>query len=503
MPPWIKRHLSNLGLHAPLIALILVACSNLPAQTPAQGPTPAIELKDCHLSPPGSSVRMPARCATLSVPEQPDDPASRRIELRIAVIPAISRNPAPDPLFFITGGPGQAATESYPLLSTAFTSLNQKRDIVLVDQRGTGGSNPLDCGEDEQREALETDPEVLKEFLQSCLARLDADPRYYSTSTAVRDLEAVRQVLGYPSINLYGLSYGTRVALEYLRRHPQHVRSLVLDGIIPPEEALGEDVAKDAQRALELILESCQGEAACSQAFPGIQEEFDRLLARLRDEPVSLTIPDPVSGEAADLTFTAEQFGAAVRLLSYTPETAALLPLLIHTAASNNDFQLLAAQYLIVGGDLSRSISQAMGYSVLCSEDAPFFNPAHYTLANRNTYLEDLQIQELQRICEIWPSGEIPPDFKQPVRSNAPTLLLSGEFDPVTPPENAEQVRQTLPNSLHLVAPGQGHNVVFRGCLPRLVTDFVEQGSFAGLDTRCVEDIRPAPFFINFSGPAP
>lgn len=503
MQPWIKRCFPNFRALAPLIALILSACSNLPTQLPEQNQIPAIEMQDCHLSTPGSNVRMPALCGTLPVAEQPNSASNKLIDLRIAVIPAISRNPAPDPLFFITGGPGQAASETYPLLSSAFDNLNQKRDIVLVDQRGTGGSNPLDCDFDEQSEDDEDNPDALKTYLQSCLAQLTADPRFYSTSIAVTDLEAVRQALGYPSVNLYGLSYGTRVALEYLRRYPQHVRAVVLDGIVPPEEALGEDVAQDAQRALDLIIESCQREVGCNQAFPDVSGEFNQLLVKLQTEPVSLTIPDPVSGEDTEMTFTTEQFGAAVRLLSYTPETAALLPLLIHTAASKNEFQLLAAQYLIVGGDLSRSISQGMGYSVLCSEDAPFFDPSYYADANQNTYLGDQQIQELEQICDVWPAGEIPPDFKQPVTSSVPSLLLSGEFDPVTPPENAELVGKTLVNNLHLVAPGQGHNVVVRGCLPRLVKEFIEQGSSAGLDTKCVEEIRPAPFFINFSGPAP
>jgi pimeloyl-ACP methyl ester carboxylesterase len=503
MPDHVSLKPSIVLLVCLLCAGLLNACSSTAAQTEEQPLADGIALQDCHLSSPGTSLRLPARCGTLSVAENPDDPAGRQINLRIALIPAVSRNPAPDPLFFITGGPGQAASESYPLVSYAFDRLNQKRDIVLVDQRGTGGSNPLDCEPVEGEEDLDLNPELLNAYLQTCLASLDADPRFYSTSIAVADLEIVRQAFGYPQINLYGLSYGTRVALEYLRRYPDRVRTIVLDGIVPPQEALGDNVAEDAQNALNLIFERCQQDTACSKSFPQVRQEFDQLLEQLKSDPVSVNIADPVSGENLDITFTPERLGVAVRLLTYAPETVALLPLLIHTAASAGDFKLVAAQYLIIGGDLGRSVSQAMGYSVLCAEDAPFYDPAKAVEADQNTYLGDQQIQAIRDVCQTWPVGEIPVDFKQPVVSNVPALLLSGEVDPVTPPENAELVSQGLANSLHLVAAGQGHNVVVRGCLPRVTTDFIEQGSTTNLVTGCVSSIQPAPFFVNFSGPLP
>ncbi len=192
-----------------------------------------------------------------------------------------------------------------------------------------------------------------------------------------------------------------------------------------------------------------------------------------------------------------------IRLLSYTPETAALLPLLIHQAHVKSDFKLLAAEYLIVAGQLSESIANGMGFSVLCAEDVPFITAEAASLANRNTYIGSSQTDELTRICRIWPRGSIPADFKQTVRSDVPALLLSGEADPVTPPENGEKVSEGLTNSLHIVAPGQGHNIIYRGCLPRLASSFIEAGSIAELDTQCVSAIRPMPFFTNFSGPKP
>lgn len=485
-----------------LLAVLLVSCTSAAAT-----PTPtglAITLQDCQLSSPGVAVRIPARCGQFQVAEDPADPDGAQISLNLAVIPAVSRNPAPDPLFFITGGPGQAATESYPQLSGAFERIRQKRDIVLVDQRGTGKSNPLTCSDVASEETGgEDDPEETTRQLQKCLAALNADPTLYTTSKATDDLDQVRSALGYEQINLYGVSYGTRVAQAYLQRFPERTRAIVLDGVVPQEQALGQFVARDAQRSLNLIFERCEADAACHQAFPNIRSEFSDLLAELRESPVSVSLAHPISGERTDLTFSDTNMAIAVRLLSYAPETVALLPLIIHTAHAQDDFSLLASQYLIVTTQLVESISIGMNFSVLCSEDVPFIDPDDAEQANAGTYLGDLQTTELFKACEVWPRGEIPADFKQPVKSDVPVLLLSGEFDPVTPPGNGDLVAQHLSNSLHLVAPGQGHNVVFRGCLPGIVTAFVDSGSLQGLDTTCVQEITPAPFFINFAGPQP
>jgi pimeloyl-ACP methyl ester carboxylesterase len=190
---------------------------------------------------------------------------------------------------------------------------------------------------------------------------------------------------------------------------------------------------------------------------------------------------------------------SSVRLLSYSPETVALLPLLIHTAAQGN-YAPLAAQSLMVSEDLSQSISLGLNLSVICAEDAPFLQPEAGAQANRDTYLQSAETDKIQQMCSIWPRGAIPADFKQPVTSDVPVLLLSGEADPVTPPENAVQVAKSLSHSLQLVVPGVGHGVIFRGCLPRVAADFVKGGTAQGLDTACVQDIRPLPFFVSFTG---
>ena len=455
--------------------------------------TASLPLHECLLE-----DRINAQCGKLVVPEDRANPGGRQIELNLAVVRARSRNPAPDPLFFLSGGPGQAATESYPLLSAAFDSINQKHDIVLVDQRGTGGSNPLDCpkvGENSNEEMDEV------ELALQCAAALNGDPRFYTTEIAMQDLEDVRRALAYGQIDLYGVSYGTRAALTYLRLFPDQVRALILDGVVPPDEPLGLYVAADAQRALDLIFERCKTSTECLAAFPNLPQSFDRLLDDLREAEVDLSLPDPTSGEPITMTFTAEKMGSAVRLLSYTPETVALLPLLIDAAANNQDYSLLAAQYLIVASDLSESVSRGLNLSVVCAEDQPFIDPQAAEAANQGTYLGNAQTDDMAKICAIWPHGAPEKGFNQPVRSDVPTLLLSGQADPVTPPSNAEHVAQGLSNSLGLVVPGGGHNVIYRGCIPRLAAEFIDAGSLQRLDPACVERIEPLPFFLNFSGP--
>jgi pimeloyl-ACP methyl ester carboxylesterase len=470
--------------------------------TPAPAPTatgaerPQLRLTPCSLAVPGASGQRDAMCGTLAVYEDRAAQAGRQSDLFVAVIAATGPVPAPDPLFFLAGGPGQAASQAFPSMAPAFEANNRERDIVLVDQRGTGQSNPLDCPSGAAQLGLDS-PAELAVLADACVAGLDADPRYYTTSLAVDDLDDVREALGYQQLNLYGVSYGTRAALTYLRQHPERVRAVILDGVVPQDELLGLNVARNAQRALDQIFERCAAEAACRQAFPNLPDQFEAVGQRLMDEPEPLRIQHPLRAEPAGLDLTYNVFASAVRLLSYTPEGAAMLPLLIHRAHAGEDMRLLGVQALLLGEHLAESISQGMSTSVLCSEDAPFITLAAAERANRGTYLGSSQTDALMAVCARWPRGEVPPGFKQPVASPVPALLLSGQADPVTPPENAERAARSLPGSLHIVAPGQGHGVIGRGCLPAVAAEFIAAGSALGLDSACVGELGPAPFVTD------
>lgn len=474
----------------------LVACSQMNNSTASRA-QPVINLQDCKLSSPGSTLRLDARCGQLEVFENREAKSGRTIALNIAVIPAISRNPIPDPLFFIPGGPGEAATESYLIVYAAFNRLNQKRDIVLVDQRGTGGSHALECSmEDEQNGAVEDSTE---EVVSACVNSLDADLRFYTTQIAMQDLDQVREALGYPQINLYGASYGTRAALEYLRQFPQNVRTVILDGVAPPNWLLGPSTSADGQRAIQAIFERCQKEPACSQAFPNLADEFEALLTQIDRLPVEVQLDHPLTGEPTTYTLDRDTFTNVIHLLSYTPETAVLLPLLIHSTYAEQDFRRFAAQALSTFTNLEQSISNGMRFSVVCAEDVPFY-PAN---SDAQGYLGDFVFTAFQDICAYWPVEPVSPDFHKAVQSDSPVLLLSGEADPVTPPSNAELAAETLSNSQHWIVPGMGHINIYRGCIPNLATDFIEKGDFEGIDAACVQNIAPMPIFVNFNGPLP
>jgi len=501
MPKNFKSHFLR-GVLFTLFLILSAACAAA-SQEPTPQPTATIFLSNCQLSAPGLSINIPARCGKLAVYENRASTTGRMIDLNIAVVPAASAEPASDPLFFLAGGPGQAATESYPQISIAFNSIHQNRDIVLVDQRGTGKSNPLTCPSPGPGADNSSSANDLTRWAENCLKQLDGDPRYYTTSIAVQDLDQVRQALGYERINMYGVSYGTRVALTYLHQFPERVRAVILDGVVPQTEDLGLNVARNAQHAIDLIFQRCAGDSACQSSFPEINSEFTSLVESLKNNSVKTNVVHPVSGEIQTIEFTREELANTIRLLSYTSETTALLPLQVHSAQTSNDFSLLAAQYLIVADQVDQGIANGLNYSILCSEDVPFYTPEQADQTNQGTYIGNMQTDQLFEICKVWPRGEIPSDFKEPVQSNAPVLMISGEDDPVTPPSNAGIAAKTLTNSLSLIAPGQGHNVIYRGCLPLIADKFINTATVQGLQTGCLQALVPMPFFVNFSGPVP
>jgi pimeloyl-ACP methyl ester carboxylesterase len=445
-----------------------------------------------------------ARCLSLSVPEDPAVPDGARIQLSIAVIPALRTKAEPDPLFLISGGPGQAASDLYFAMAPAFARIQRDRDIVIVDQRGTGGSARFDCAMPNDAEFVDVSPSLAGRLAKQCLAAFARDARFYTTSVAVQDLERVRIALGYDAINLYGVSYGTRVAQHYMRRYPRRVRSAILDGVVPPGLALGPRIALDAQTALDAIFERCVLDVACNKAFPAIREQFATLRERLSATPAALTIADPVSATPLDVRFGVAELTAAVRLLSYSDEAASLLPLLIHEANSANRPHGLAAQFELIKRSLGAQIAYGMHFSVACSEDAPRWQQESVTRdALAETYIGTQLIDAMEAICADWPRGPVDEDFHASLDVDVPTLLLSGANDPVTPVAYGERARATLSNAKHLVLNGQGHGQLLIGCMPQVAAKFVATASFDALGEACLYSVTPAPFFLSHAGPAP
>jgi len=483
-----------------LVCLVLAACSST---TPQPGSEPTITLEDCTLTADGISAQTRAKCGTLSVWENRETQSGTKIDLRIAVIPADSQNAEPDPIFLLAGGPGQAAVEAFLPVLPALNSMNFKRDIVLVDQRGTGGSNPLTCeaaGDSEMSIIGEEpdDTEVLAE-IDACMKQLSSDPTQYTTPAFIEDLEEVRVGLGYEQINLFGVSYGTRSALEYMRRHPASIRSVILNAVVPPDWAIGDRLGPDAQRSLDILFERCENEPACQEAFPNLKTAFEDWLAELDEQPLDTLVPDPVTGEDVRVIATRELVAGTIRYMSYSEDLTALLPLLMYQAAVEDNPAPLLAQYLIILQPSSADLSSGLFYSVICAEDAPYFS---HDDDDDQAYFPS-QEGDFEMICSHWEHADPDPAMREPVVSDIPTLILTGGADPVTPPQNGDAVAQNLSNNLHLVIPGMGHNLLYQGCLPRVLADFVESASVEGLDVACTERIHPQPFFTSPAGPQP
>jgi pimeloyl-ACP methyl ester carboxylesterase len=481
------------------VAVAAVACAAVSAPARAA----ALPLQACRLEHPLEIASIPARCGTLEVAEDPAHPQGAPIGLHVAVIPALNRRSRAAPLFLLAGGPGQAASDLYVSYAGAFARINRDHDIVLVDQRGTGKSQPLFCAYPEDWRPSANDLAEVRQATQACLAKYGERVRYYTSSVAVRDLDAVRVALGYGEIDLYAASYGTRMAELYMRRYPSVAHAVILDGVTDPERALGPDTPLDAERALALILERCAGTPECASAFPALAHEFGALRARFGPETTVLTLPDPSTGAPLELEFNKSVFGAALRFLSYNAAGASLLPALIHEGAAGR-VGPLAAQTVMLARDVRDQIATGMQNSVVCSEDVPYFDTARIDRRKlEETYQGAEQLDALLEICRLWPRGPVDADLHAPLKSDVPSLLLSGEADPVTPPADAERLVQGLSRHRHLILKGEGHGQVATGCVPVLMARFLDSPDPAALDASCLDHHHPAPFFVGLTGPAP
>lgn len=481
-----------------LCAVLLAAVAAL-----APAKAGALELEPCRISAGPAFPSMKAQCGTLERPENPDDPESATIELRVAVVPALNLEPEPDPIVPLAGGPGQGAVQFYALYSHAFEPVRRNRDILLVDQRGTGESARMDCDVDDMLHADEASVEQMRELTRDCLENLPHDPRYFTTSVAVRDLEAVREALGYPELNLYGVSYGTRVAQHFAKRFPDVTRTIVLDGVVPPSLPLGPDIAIEAQRALDNIFSRCEADEACAERFPDIAGTFDELKRRLIANPVNVNVPNPTTGSTESFRFGRDELAAGIRLLAYDPNSIAMIPLLVSEAHAGN-YDPIAAQYLMTMMSLSDMLALGMHNSIMCTEDAPWYDDMAIDRGELEaTYMGLVQADALTAMCEEWPAGPIDDDFRELLSTDIPTLLLSGDADPITPPSYADLAARNLRRAWMLTGELQGHGQLGVGCMPRIVDRFVSNGELADGDADCFDAAFVMPFFLDFSGPRP
>ena len=457
----------------------------------------SLAFKRCLIS--QGAYQIDAQCATLERHENPDDANSKLIELSIVKLSSHSSKPAADAFTLIQGGPGSSSIDLLISYSNVLNGIRANRDILVVDQRGTGRSNVLTCPE--MQEATDViDPEKIKQLSQQCLDALGADPRFYTTSVAVQDLDAVRQAAGYEQLSVYGVSYGTRVAQHYLRRFPEKTRAVILDGVTPIGLNLaGGEIARRSQAAFDQMAERCKTSTACNKQFGDIALKFKELRARLSEAPVTVSLLHPVSGELIDEELSEQDLYGVLRLMAYSTESNALLPMLISQAHAKN-YIPLTAQTLMVGSEFSKDLAIAMSNAIVCTEDAPYVTASDVQGLD-NTYFGNDMANSIAAMCEVFPRGLKDDDFFEPFDSDVPVLILSGETDPITPPENGEQAAKMLSNSKHVVVPAHGHGVFVRGCVLQLGSQFIKEGSFENLKTDCIKRERPMPFFNNNAGP--
>ena len=479
--------------------LALLAALTLAGCTQAQATRAIDKLAPCT----GSKMPVDAYCGTVKVFENRDTKQGRQLDLNIVVLPALSSDPKPDPFFFLAGGPGQGAAQMAKPLRELFRQILTDRDIVLVDQRGTGKSNPLNCVDpDESLKLLNEPEEAGLERLKQCMTGYDADLRLYTTPIAMDDLDDVRAYLGYDHINVYGGSYGTRAALVYMRQHGDRVRTAVLDGVAPTNMRLPLFFPRDVQRAFDRLIADCDADAACHARYPNLGARARALVDRLEKNPPLVAVVHPRTGERGQVRMTARLLTNVVTATLYQPLSASLIPALIERA-EQDDFQGVLALMGSGGDPEEPMMAIGMQLSVICAEDAPRITPEDAKKEAEGT-LFGPHVMRLQReACEFWPRGSVEPSFYEPVQSSIPTLIMSGEIDPVTPPVWGEAIATTLPNSKHIVMPGTGHTAGGTGCGRRLIRSFIDAGTVQNLDTSCVDKQTRPPYFVTPAGPDP
>jgi pimeloyl-ACP methyl ester carboxylesterase len=440
------------------------------------------------------------RCGTFVVRENPSDPASRPIPLRVMIVPSRSPTPSPDPVFFVSpGGPGTTNSEGF-VAAAWFSWMRDHRDVVVVDLRGTSGPSRLDC---DLGDSTITSQQYLgtlfpKAKVDACRQSLlrKADLRFYTTPLIVEDFDAVRRALGYKQVNLFGTSWGTRIEFLWLRMHPETVRTAILAGSAPVSVLNPLPHARSAQDAMDSLLSLCQSQPACHASFPNVRAELDSVLSRLKRAPASVRLVAQGS-DSVSVPFTWAEFAEALRLMSYSAPRSQRIPLLIHRAFEG-DYQEFANSAIQSNRQTRSTLRFGFLLAITCTEDVSRIDPRTIARETGGTYLGDSRVREQIEACRGWPTGEMPSNYGEPVRSTVPVFLLSGSVDPVAPARFAAEAAAYLPRSIHVVAPG-GHTP--RGpCIDAMEQSFLETADPARVNTGCVAAMQ-LPDFTTSDAP--
>jgi pimeloyl-ACP methyl ester carboxylesterase len=503
-------HLRKPVPHLCLLAAVCLAAASCAQGEDEPGLKRSLALKPCvqDLERKANLAAIDALCGTLEVWENRKTKNGRKIALNIAVIPALAAQPKPDPIFILAGGPGQAATEiDWVNVFPWAKKLRIHRDIVLVDQRGTGASNPLDCNPDGgvslQRMFEPRSDEAIEKArrdMEACVEEFDADPHQYTTDVAMDDLDEVRTALGYAEINIWGGSYGTRAAHVYLRRHGETVRSAVLSGVAPLEMKIMMDAAEDGDRALAMLFSDCEKDPACRDAFPELRDNLKALLTRLNETPEKVQLSHPRTGEIEEVTIGPETVRMLLFSSLYDTQRSALIPLAVKSALAG-DFRVFAA-LAEIGVAFQEEMSAGMQAAVLCNEDLAGVKEGSVDAGPKTGVFSQEEMVSIFKLpCPFYEGADLPASYFAPVTSDVPTLILSGDLDPITPPRWGKIASRNLRRSKHIVVPGTGHGVSHYKCVSDMVVTFIEEASADNLDTACLKDLSRFPIFLRQSGP--
>jgi len=454
-----------------------------------------LHLNNCHIK----GIRQQVQCGTLAVPENYAKPDAVKIDINFVILPAIDNSKNKLPLMFLAGGPGQAATELSAQIYRGFNEIRKTRDLILIDQRGTGESQPLQC-----EDSLEMDPytTVPEDFsladIEQCLAQLTGDLSQYNSENSIRDFDAVRAALGHQQVHIYGGSYGTRAGLVYMRMFPTSLKSVVLDSVGPIEVPIGL-FGKSAEQSFNKLIENCQSETSCATQYPELAQEFATITNKLSQAPVTVKIAHPRLGTNTAFTISKDKFISSIQMQLYSMETRSLVPLLIHQAYLG-DYKPLAG--LIAQSEGGMGIYIGLHFNIVCNEDYPKISASMKADDAENTFAKGMSLEMIGKVCPVWPKYQPSANFYQTVSVDIPTLIMSGELDPVTPVSNGEKSHNNLPNSHHVIAKNNAHIVASTPCGINIVNEFLEKQVPNELDESCLAEIPDEVFMVGLNGGA-
>lgn len=494
----LQRCFASWPLIAATALLMPAALSAQQQAQPKQQPLAAPTLTPCYAK--NLSDRL--LCGSIRQPLDAANPSqAASIDIHFAVLPAINPLQPKEAVLAFAGGPGQAAFDAAAVFAHGLRYARQSRDILLVDQRGTGKSGLLQCDSIDltaqfalDENSLDMTALVHEETLR-CQRALQIDLSHYTTVAAAADFEAVRLALGYQKLHLYGGSYGTRMAQEYMRQYPDAVTTATLDGVVPFNQSFGAmGAASDA--SLDALYAYCDSTPECQQQFPTARQQLQQLQQQLTDTTISTTVRHPRTFELIELKLTRMKLQQALRFALYRNSSRAMLPWVV-AQASKGDYNPLIG--LMLAQDIAEGLSAGVNFAVVCGEDRPFWTKqgrAEFA----TSYLGQSWLQGSETSCNVWQVKPVAADYTAALQTDTPVLLLSGGLDPVTPPSWAELAMTQMSNARHLIAPHATHIVASQSCAPKLISQFINQQSADALDASCLQQELRKPFLTNANG---